>query len=177
MTVLEQFARKAKNNPRSIVYPEGDNPVILKAAARLFSEGLAKPVLLGEPEKINRLAQETGLDLNGLQIVNPQTSDRLEDYITSYCAARNMPPRIGQRLMNQPLYFGAMMVKQGHADCMVAGINHPTEEVIMVSELIIGLQPDISVVSSFFLMQIPAYSGGENGLLVFADPAVNPDPD
>jgi phosphate acetyltransferase len=177
MTVLERFTQKAKRNPRVIVYPEGANPVILKAAARLFSEGLAKPVLLGEPEKIAFLAEQSEINLSGIQIIDIKSSPLLETYVNAYCTARNMPARIGLRLMSQPLYFGAMMVKQGQAGCMVAGIDHPTEEVIMVSELIIGLQEDISVVSSFFLMQIPAYSGEEDGLLVFADPAVNPDPD
>jgi phosphate acetyltransferase len=177
MTILDQFANKVKRNPKRIVFPEGENPVILLAVAQLISDGLSVPVILGEPENVNSQAHELRIDLSDAQVISPVSSSFLEEFINAYCTTRNMPVKIGRRLMTQPLYFGAMMVRLGYADCMIAGINHPTEEVIMVSELIIGLQPDISVVSSYFLMQIPNFDGGENGLLVFSDPAVNPDPD
>ncbi|MBN1535771.1 MAG: phosphate acetyltransferase [Anaerolineales bacterium] len=177
MGVMETFAQRAKQNPKTIIYPEGTNPTILKAVKTLSSEGLAKPVLLGKPEELINVAAELGIDLSDVPIVHPQTSPLMEQYVNLYCQEKDMPPGVGQRIMRQPLCFAAMMVKTGKADCMVAGIDHPTEEVILASELIIGLCPGISVISSFFIMDIPNFTGGENGLLIFADPAVNPDPD
>ncbi len=177
MNIMEFFAQKAKQNPKVIVYPEGNNPAILKAVGRLQADKLARPVLLGNPAEIAACAAELGLNLAGAVIVQPETAPQLAGYVDAYCQAREMPTRVGRRILAQPLYFAAMMVNMGQADCMVAGIDHPTEEVIMASELIIGLRPGLGSVSSFFLMEVPGFAGGEAGLLIFADPAVNPDPD
>ena len=177
MDVMAFFALKAAQNPKTIVYPEGTSPAILKAVAHLRDRGLARPVLLGDPTEVANCAKDIGLDLDGIEVIQPESAPQLEAYITDYCQAKDMPASVGRRIVTQPLCFAAMMVKTGAADCMVAGIAHPTEEVIMTSELIIGLEPGISVVSSFFLMEIPGYFGGEGGLLIFADPAVIPDPD
>ncbi|NMC13850.1 MAG: phosphate acetyltransferase [Chloroflexi bacterium] len=176
MSIMETFSQKAKQNPKTILFPEGNNPTILMAVKKLSDESLAKPVLLGNPEEVIEEAAALGFDLTDIPIVHPDTSPHIEHYVTLYCREKDMPPGAGLRIMMQPLCFAAMMVKAGEADCMVAGINHPTEEVILASELIIGLCPGISVVSSFFIMDIPNFTGGENGLLIFADPAVNPDP-
>lgn len=176
MGIMETFSQKAKQNPKTIVFPEGSNPTILKAVKRLYDDGLAKPVLLGDPDAVKNEAAALGLDMTDIPVVQPQTSPYMEQFVTIYCQEKDMPSGVGQRIMRQPLCFAAMMVKMGQADCMVAGIDHPTEEVILASELIIGFYPGISVVSSFFLMDIPNFTGGENGLLIFADPAVNPDP-
>lgn len=87
-----------------------------------------------------------------------------------------MPESACRRILSQPLCFGAMMVRKGDAHGMVAGIAHPTDEVIMASELIIGLKQGIGLPSSFYLMDIPGFAGSQGNLLVFADPAINPDP-
>lgn len=177
MSIMESFIQRAKQNPKTIVYPEGKNPTILKAVKKLIDEGLAKPVLLGDPGEVITEAAELGINLGNTHILQPQSSPYMDEYVSIYCKEKDMPLGVGQRFMKQTLFFAAMMVKTGKADCMVAGIDHPTEEVILASELIIGLAPGISVVSSFFIMDIPDFIGGENGLLIFADPAVNPNPD
>ncbi len=146
------------------------------AAGRLRDDGLARPILLGNPVEVTNCANRLGINLADIKVVQPESAPQLEQYVSAYCQARDMPQRVGQRIISQPLYFAAMMVKMGQADCMVAGIDHPTEEVITASELIIGLRPDLSLVSSFFLMDVPGFGGGGDGLLIFADPAVNPDP-
>ncbi len=176
MTLMNSLAQKIKNRPRVIVYPEGNNQNILKSARILKDQRLANPVLLGDPDEIRSSADHLNIDLSDIKILQPEVAPQLPLFVNTYCENRDMPQRVGQRLISQPLYFGAMMVNLGEADCMVAGIDHPTEEVIMVCELIIGLRAGIQVVSSFFLMEIPGYAGGEGGLLIFADPAVNPDP-
>ena len=88
-----------------------------------------------------------------------------------------MPASAAKRIVAPPLGFAAAMVAAGDADGMVAGLAHPTDEVLMIAEMVIGLSEGVVAPSSFFLMEIPNYAGGESGSLVFADPAVNPDPD
>lgn len=176
MGIMEFFAQKAKHSLKVIVYPEGSNPSILVAAGRLRDDGLVRPVLLGNPAEVTNCANRLGINLGDIKVVQPESAPQLEQYVSAYCQARDMPQSVGRRIITQPLYFAAMMVKMDQADCMVAGIDHPTEEVIMASELIIGLRQGINLVSSFFLMDVPGFDGGEDGLLIFADPAVNPDP-
>jgi phosphate acetyltransferase len=172
--VIEMLAAKAKENTRTIVFPEGADPVIQEAAKKLAADGLVKPVLLGDPDSLQKDLQ---VEASFLDVINPAASSLTGDYVERYCQERDMPESVGKRVMSQPLCFAAMMVKTGQAHGMVAGIAHPTEEVIMASELIIGLEHGISLVSSFFLMEVPGFRGGQDGLLVFSDPAVNPNPD
>lgn len=87
-----------------------------------------------------------------------------------------MPDAVGRKIISQPIYFAAMMVKEGEAHGMVAGINYPTEEVIIASELILGLQEEVSIPSSFYLLDIPGFNGAQGSLMIFADPSINPDP-
>ena len=176
MDVIDFLSRKARVSPKRIVFPEGENSKILEAALKLREAGLARPILLGNPEAIRQAAAEMKVAINGLVCFNPVTESNLAEYVSAYCDSREMPESVGRRFMVQPLFYGAMMVKSGDADGLVAGINHATEDVIMVCEMIIGLREGIGLASSFFLMQPPGFIGGENGLLIFADPAVNPDP-
>ena len=174
MDLIEYLTAKAKENKASIVFPEGEDPVIQQAAIHLANQGLARPILLGDVDTIQKsLNAESDASLS---IIDPVSSPHLEPFIDRYCKERDMPESVGKRLLNQSLYFAAMMVKQRETDGMVAGIIHATEEVIMACELMIGLEPGIGLVSSFFVMHLPGFSAGEQGMLIFADPAVNPDP-
>lgn len=176
MDVFDFFAQKAKEHIKTLVFPEGENPTIIKAAAQLLKERLVIPVLFGRPEQV----KETGCNLDeyvsGIDFIDPAIDPRLAEYSAIYSNERSLPESVGRRIVRQPLCFGAMMVKKGEVNGMVAGINHPTNEVIMASELIIGLQPGISISSSFYLMDIPDYRGSQGSLLIFTDPAINPDP-
>jgi len=176
MDLMKELQRKAKSSPKKVVFPEGDEERILRAADVIAREGIAHPLLLGNEEEIRRMATGQGLDLSGIGIVNPTSSPRIDDYVEQYCQMRDIPRGAARRILSNPLYYGAMMVKVGDAAAMVAGIAHPTEEVIMASELIIGLQEGITTPSSFFLMDIPGYEGEEGSYLIFADAAVVPDP-
>jgi len=170
------FTQRAEAHHRTIVFPEGENLIIIRAAAYLNAKGLIIPILLGNPEQVKEISCDLGEDLSNVNVLDPAVDERLIEYIESYSKERSLPGSVGRRIVSQPLCFGAMMVKRGEADGMVAGINHPTNEVIMASGLIIGLRPDISLSSSFYLMDIPDYEGSEGSLLIFADPAVNPNP-
>jgi len=170
MDTLQSLKARARANKRTIVFPEGGEPVICEAAMALARDGLARPILIGA-------APDDELAALGITTADPQTSDRLETYIDAFVAQRGMPAGAAKRIVAPPLGFAAAMVASGDADGMVAGLAHPTEEVLMIAEMVIGLSEGVTAPSSFFLMEIPGYAGGEGGALVFADPAVNPDPD
>jgi len=155
--LIELLAGRIPEKGRKIVFPEKDHPLIQEAARRLSDEGIVTPVFPGGAP--------------GAPVSCP------EEFIDLYCREHDMPRAAGKRIMADSLAVAAMMVRTGQAHGMVAGISRATEEVLTISELIIGLQEDIAVVSSFFLMDVPGFTGGENGKIAFADPAVNPDPD
>ena len=176
MDIINKVLAKAKNSPRTVVFPEGTEEKIMNAASLAYESGIAFPILLGKEEEIRTLAREIGVNLSGITMIDPMSSDRLNAYVAEYSKERNLPIGAAMRILQKSLYFGAMMVKQGDAEAMVAGLVHATEDVVMASSLIIGMQTGVSTPSSFYLMDIPGFVGGENGLLIFADPAVNPEP-
>ncbi|MEM2936102.1 MAG: phosphate acetyltransferase [Candidatus Bathyarchaeia archaeon] len=179
MSVMDQLKERAKQDPKRIVLPEGEEERILKAAEISSREGIAHPILLGDEDTIIRRASDLGVDLKGVKILNPEKSPDLERYAALYCEIRkekNVNERIAKRILRKSLYFGAMMVRAGDADGMVAGAVNLTASVIRAGSLIIGLQKDISTPSSFFVMNIPNFEVGEKGVCLFADAAVNPDP-
>lgn len=177
MNIMKQVARVARETQPVIVFPEGEDPSIQQAAERLACEQLIKPVLLGDIPTIENSLSKLPDDALPIKTIDLNSSPLLDQFIETYCQERDMSEAVGRRIVSHPLNFGAMMVKSNAAQGMVAGIAHPTEEVIMASELLIGLEEGVSLASSFFLMEIPDFNGGENGLVIFADPAVNPNPD
>lgn len=176
MNLREELRAKAKANPKRVVFPEGGDERILRAAALAAEERIAFPILLGKKDEVVALGARDRLDMSGITVLDPTSSPKMDDYVAAYCKTRDIPSGAAARILRQPLYFGAMMVRQGEADAMVSGVAHATEDVIMASELIIGLQEGVSTPSSFFVMDIAGYSGREGSLLIFADVAVNPDP-
>lgn len=176
MEILEYLVEKAKKSVTTIVFPEGEDTQIQQAAVKLAEQGLAHPILLGNRESILKGTKTLCDSQFPVEIIDISSSPKLGPYIDQYCRERDMPQTVGSRIVSQPLCYAAMMVKNRDAGGMVAGIVHPTEDVIMASELIIGFQPGISLASSFFLMEVPGFKGGEKGRIIFADPAVNPNP-
>lgn len=170
MNALDTLADRARRRLRTIVLPEGGEPVIRAAAIRLAEAGLAHPILIGA-------AADADLAAQGIAVISPGGSGRIDAHAERLALARDLPVGAARRLVTPPLGFAAAMVAAGDADGLVAGLAHPTEEVLVTAEMVIGLAPGATAPSSFFLMEIPGFLGGEDGALVFADPAVNPDPD
>ncbi len=176
MDLIAELRAKAKGNPKRVVFPEGGEERILKAAGLAAAEGIATPILLGSKDEVMALGARLGVSMREMTVVDPASSPTKDEYAAAYCRMKDFPIGAAVRLLQQPLYFGAMMVRQGEADAMVAGTAHATEDIVIASELMIGLQEGVSTPSSFFLMDIPGYSGPEGNLLIFADAAVNPEP-
>ncbi len=177
MNVLEQIKAKAKALQKTIVLCEGEDKRVVKAAADATKEGVAKIVLLGNPEQIKKDNPE--VDLTGVEIVNSLTSDKLATYNAKLCeirASKGMTPDQAAKLLQDGTYFGAMMLKMGDVDGLVSGACHSTANTLRPGLQIIKTAKGASAVSSFNLMICPEQGNPycPDGLVVFADCGLNP---
>ena len=179
MNVVEQIKQRAKQNNRTVVLAEGTEERTVKAADIISHEGIAKIVLLGDEKEVQEVADKVQADISKVKIINPQKSDLLEGYIAEFMEIRKkkgISHEEAASLMVNPLYFGSMMVYKGAADGMVAGAQNTTGDVLRPALQIIKTAPGISVVSGAFLMVTPKKEYGMEGVLLFADCAVTPNP-
>ena len=179
MSMIEKIKSKAKENKKRIVLPEGDEPRTVKAAVDIKKEGLAIPVLLGDKDKIAKVAAEQDVDVSGIEIVNPLTSDKATSYAKALYElrkAKGVTEDDAKKLVADPMYYGIMMVKLEDADGLVSGAVHTTGDMLRPALQLIKTKPGMKVVSSSFLMDCPNKSLGEDGLLVYADCVVMPCP-
>ncbi|MDR1600451.1 MAG: phosphate acetyltransferase [Oscillospiraceae bacterium] len=179
MPILDSIRAKARAALKHIVLAEGDEPRTVQAAALITRDGLAKVTLIGDPSKIKAEAAKHGSDISACAIVDPETSELTAGYADALYElrkAKGMTPEQAARLARDPLYYGTLMIKLGHADGMVTGAVHSTGDVLRPALQVIKTKPGISVVSSCFLMEIPDNPYAPDGLMVFGDCAVIPDP-
>jgi len=158
MKLMDAMCAKARSDLRKIVFPEGDEPRTVEAAAILRDQGLAEPVLL-TPDR-------TTADAN-----------RYASALYELRKSKGVTPEGAATLAADPMYYGMMMVKSGDADGLVSGAVHSTGDMLRPALQIIRTAPGMKLVSSAFLMESPDLSIGENGLLILADCVVNPCPD
>lgn len=170
---MTSVVSKAKALKKTIVLPDATDERAIQAARALTDQAIATPILVGDEQAIRAQARKVGTSLDGIQIVDPQLSERLKDFSGKFCElrkAKGLQPDEALKQMKHPLFFGAMMVREGLADGSVAGSISTTGDVLRAGIQVIGLAENITIVSSFFLMIFPqkVYS--------FADCAVVPDP-
>lgn len=181
MSLFERLTERARSHRQRIVLPEGTEPRTLTAADRLLADELAEIILIGDPEEIFHFAKSLNLThIDRARIVNPADEAVIDKYAPLYYELRKSKGITMEeaRLMTaNPLYLGCLMVKAGDADGQVAGAMNTTANVLRAAFQIIKTRPGISVVSGAFVMLLPKGSPfGSNGVLVFADCAVLPDP-
>ena len=174
MDVLATLRAKARERCPRIIFPEGGEEKIAQAASRLAADGICKPCILGDPEAVAAF----GADLAGVEVISPAAyEDRLEDIAAACADTADLPIRmIVKRFRKKPECLAAALVRIGEMDGMVAGLTASTGNVIMAGTSYIGLAEGVSIPSSYFLMDIPGWTGGEDGLMVFADCGVNVNP-
>jgi malate dehydrogenase (oxaloacetate-decarboxylating)(NADP+) len=154
--IMRSLINKAKANPKRIVFPEGENEKILRAAYLLIREQIAQPILLGNPETIAAKANALSVDLTGVQIVDPDSSGKQDEYVELMFQQRQrkgVTKASAERTMKaNKNYYGAMMVKQGDADTMLSGINHHYPETIRPALEIVGKREGLSKVHGMYMM-------------------------
>ncbi len=172
--ILRSLIIRAKQKPLRVVFSEGSNETILRAAGILIDEKIAKPILLGNEKEIRQEIELLGLDLGGATIIDPSKSQHFEEYIDDYFSMRKrrgvMRVRAVQHLKQRD-YFASMMVSKGHADMMIAGCStHYVRSLRTILE-VIGTAPGIRRISSYYLILLP------KAVVSLADCAVNINPD
>lgn len=179
MELMQKIWEDAKKDVRKIVLPEGDEERTLIASEMIKKEGLAEVILVGSESKIREKAKEVGANIEGIQVIDPETSEKTAAYINEFYELRKskgMTLEKAEKIVKDPLYYGTMMVKLGDAEGMVSGAVHTTGDLLRPGLQIVKTAPGVSVVSSFFIMVVPNCEYGDGGLLVFSDCAVNPNP-
>ena len=180
MDLLAGFKEKAKANRRRIVLPEGTEVRTLKGASIAAAEGLATPVLLGDAEEIRNIAAQEGIALDGVEIVDIKSSEHLDAFAELFYELRKnkgMTPEKAAQTVRNPLYFGNLMLMKGQADGLLAGAENTTGDVLRAALQTVKTKPGIKTVSGAFVMILPEATYGDNGVFIFGDCAVNPNPD
>ncbi len=179
MSMMERAKERARQNRKRIVLPEGAEARTVQAAARVRDEGLAEPILIGRPEEVLQTAGKTGTDPAGIEIIDPEKSPKRAQYtdlLHELRKAKGLTLAEAEKLVLDPMYYGMLAVKAGDADGLVSGAEHTTGDMLRPALQIIKTRPGIRIVSSSFLMNCPNKALGENGLLVYADCVVVPNP-
>lgn len=178
MDVMQEFKKRAKSDKQTIVLPEGKEPRIYQAAEEITKEGLADIILLGDRKKIQSEAGNE-VDLDNITFIDPEKSDLTDSFAKKFYQLRKhkgITREDALEKIKEPLYFGTMLVHTDRAQGMVAGAINPTGNVLSPAFQIIKTKSNISVVSGAFVMNIPGCRLGHDGILIFADCAVNPNP-
>jgi malate dehydrogenase (oxaloacetate-decarboxylating)(NADP+) len=173
--VMRFYVNKAKTQPKRIVFPEGDEDKILRAAQMLLDDGIAKPILLGSPEVIQQHIKDLGLDLDGVEIIRPRQSPQFEKYVSALYDLRKrkgMTPASARSLLKYNYnYFGMMMVESCDADGLVSGLTQSYPETIRPALQIIGTRKGVRKVCGAYMMVF------KNQTFFIADATVNIEPD
>ena len=182
MQLVDQIKAKARQNPQIVVLPEGYDDRMIQAAGPIVKDGLAKVVLLGDPATLQAKAAELGVSLEGVTLLDPKTAPKLDQYVDELVELRKkkgLSREEAKKLLtgDDNLFFGAMMVHTGDAGGCVAGAFNTTGNVLRAAFQVIGPAAGMKTVSSCFIMVTNTPEFGENGALIFADCAVNPNPD
>jgi malate dehydrogenase (oxaloacetate-decarboxylating)(NADP+) len=173
--VMRDIMRRARRDPRRIVYPEGENDRIIRASALVLAEQVARPVLLGRPEVIRERAAALGVSIEGAELVDHWNDQaRCERYAQRFYERRQrkgLTLAVARERMRQPVYFGCMMVLEGEADGLLAGEDMHYPETIRPALETIGTAPEVRRVAGLYMIVT------ESEVAFFADTTVNIDPD
>lgn len=179
MAFIDKIKILAKSNLKTIVLPEAEEIRVLKATEKILQEDFAHIILVGDEERILKIAQENNINIEKAKIVNPQKSNNTKDFAKKLYELRKhkgMTEEEAERLVLDPIHYGVMMVKQEIADGLVSGAIHSTADTLRPALQILRTAPNTKLVSAFFIMEVPNCNYGENGLFIFTDCALNPNP-
>jgi malate dehydrogenase (oxaloacetate-decarboxylating)(NADP+) len=172
--LMRSIMDRAKRTPKRIVLPEGEEPVVVRASHAIVEEGLGTPILLGNPDRIRKVAAEAEIDIQGVELLEPRTSDKLDEYVNAFFERRHrkgITIENARSHMQQPIYYASMMVERGDADTLIGGANTSYPDSLRPALQTIDLMPGIHKVVGLYMLLI------KDRLYFFADTTVNIDPD
>ena len=172
MAFIDDIKNKAKKDIKTIILTESEDIRVLEAAAKVKQEGFANVILIGNEEDAKKRAKANNIDISGIPVINPETSERYEEYVNAFYElrkAKGMTEEKAREMLKDNMYFGTMMVKLGHADGLVSGACHSTANTLRPALQILKTAPGTKLVSAFFLMVVPDCKYGENGVFIFGD--------
>jgi len=177
--VLDQFRRIARARPQRLLLAEGGDERVVRAAAAIGRGGLADVAVVGIPDEVRETGRRADLAPGAVPVVDAGAADAIERTARALAEARGdrLAPADRDRYARDPLFQAAALVRRGDADLFVAGATRPTADVLRAALWLIGLAPEVKLVSSFFVMVAPPVAGHSERVLFFADCAVVPDPD
>ena len=180
MDFIDGIKEKAKQNLKTIVLPEAEDIRTLEATEMIKKEGYAKVILVGNEEKVKKLAEEKNIDIKDIELRDPEKCSKTKEYAKTLYElrkAKGLTEEQAKKLVLDPVYYGMMMVKLNEADGLVSGAAHSTSDTLRPALQILKTAPGTKLVSAFFLMVTPSKEYGENGTLIFADSGLNEEPD
>ncbi|MGL4394324.1 MAG: phosphate acetyltransferase [Brevinema sp.] len=178
MNFAEQMIAQAKSNPKRLILPEGNDPRVLKAAEIILKEKIAASVtVLGDPAELSKIAQEQGVSLEGIEIIDFKNDPRLKEFADEYYEqrkAKGVTEEQALKEMTDDVFFGGKLLSKGTVDAMVSGSFSPTSKTIRAA--IFFAKPFVKTISGIFVMETPVKDMGVNGTLIFGDCGVVPNP-
>lgn len=178
--LIEELKLKVRKNRRTVVLPESEDERVIRAAAKVIKEDFADIILVGEYEKIMQDATKYGVDITKATIIDPKKFDKIEEFaqeLQELRAKKGMTlEQARATMLSEPRFFGSMLVRKGYASGMVAGSNSPTASVLRAAIQVIGPKPGLKTISSSFIMLLNDSTYGQDGVLIFSDCAVIPNP-
>ncbi len=172
MSFIDDIKNRAKKSIKTIILTESEDVRVLEAASKVTKEGFAKVILIGNQDETNKLASDNNIDIAGIQIIDPVTSDKYDGYVERFYElrkAKGITMEDAKKIIKDNMYFGTMMVKSGDADGLVSGACHSTANTLRPALQILKTSPGTKLVSAFFLMNVPDCKYGEDGIFVFGD--------
>lgn len=176
MSFIELVRSRARELGRTIVFPEGSEPRTLAAVQHLSKERILRPILLGDTDSIRTAARGAGVELEGIDIIDPRTSSHLETFADVYRSLRrgkDADDTNWTEIISDPIYFGTMMVREGLADGYLAGAVTTTAKTVQAGLRILKTRPGVRRMSSLFFMIHPDETWFDGGLFALADAAIN----
>lgn len=181
MGFIDSVKERAKADKKTIVLPESMDRRTWEAVEKVLAEDIADLIVIGTPAEVE--ANSQGLNISGAKVIDPNTSDKLQEYIDALVElrkAKGMTPEQAKTLLTTDyMYYACMMVKMGDADGVVSGACHSTANTLRPSLQILKTKPGVKLVSAFFVMVVPNCDMGSNGTFIFGDAGLeqNPDPE
>jgi len=179
MSFIENIKQRAKQDIKTIILPEAEDKRVLEAASKVIAQGFAKVILIGDKEQIEKDSIENNINLSGVEIIDIETSTKKQEYarkLFELRQAKGMTEEEASKLIEEPIYFGMMMLKNGEADGLVSGAAHSTSNTLRPALQILKTAPNTKLVSAFFVMCVPNCEYGEHGTFIYGDSGLNQNP-